>query len=56
MNEVGGPQYIHCVFIEERECFTKDVFPKWGIPTASVMCKREVMFRPIKKERNVNVW
>lgn len=47
-NSDGCPQYINCENIEEREYFSKDIFPKWIIPTASVMCRRDVVLRPIK--------
>lgn len=47
LNEANAPVYICCNNIEEREYFTKDIFPKWIVPTASVVVKREVLERPI---------
>ena len=48
LNENNAVQYIHCESIDEREYFTNDIFPNWIIATASVMCRREVLFIPIK--------
>lgn len=49
LNENKTVQYIDCEHLQEKEYFTKDIFPQWIIPTASVLCKREVLLRPIRK-------
>lgn len=48
LNENNAAQYIHCESIEEKEYFTKDIFPQWIIPTASVLFRHEVLNIRIK--------
>ena len=45
--ENNSKKYIDCEHIVEREYFTNDIFPHWIIPTASVVCRREVFSAPI---------
>lgn len=45
--ENNSPKFIDCEHIEEREYFTRDIFPHWIIPTASVVCRRDVFMAPI---------
>lgn len=49
-NESGTREIIKCQTIENKEYFTNDIFPGWLIPTASVVCRREMVesFPPLK--------
>ena len=42
-NESKREIWAKCETIETREYFTKDVFPDWVVPTASIVYRREVV-------------
>ena len=53
LNETYRRVDCACENISTREYFTEDAFPKWQIPTASIMYRyKEVMSYPLKREED----